>query len=240
MSDGPPGGQGTTTVTALLGQFWAKVLIGQSGGVTIGAITTAMLDVLPGLIATLNSQYPHLTVSVKEIDSVDAVPALLAGEIDLAFARREGNLGKTIQARPLIQERLAVALPCTHPAAGRLRVRLASMAEDDFVMFSRRVSPVYFDHLIATCQARGFSPRVVHEVSSVASRIAFVGCGQGIALVPAILKKLASQNVVVRPLAERLNVVTTAIAWNAARSNPWVAAVVSQITAVAHSARGGQ
>lgn len=210
---------------------------GQSGVLTIGAITSAMLDVLPDIIAKLKSEYPQLTVSVREIDSVDAVPSLLAGEIDLAFARLEGDLGETVQALPLMQERLAVALPRTHPYAEKPRISLASLAEEDFVMFARRVSPLYFDHLIASCQARGFSPRIVHEVSSVASQIAFVGCGQGIALVPAILKKLAPENVVVRPLQERLDVVTTAIAWNTTRSNPFVDAVIAQVRTRDASAR---
>ncbi len=202
---------------------------GQSGVLTIGAITSAMLDVLPGIIARLKADYPQLTVSVKEIDSVEAVPALIAGDIDLAFARLEGDLGETIKALPIVQERLAVALPRTHPFAEKARVRLASLAEEDFVMFSRSVSPVYFDHLIASCQACGFSPRVVHEVSSVASQIAFVGCGQGIALVPSTLKKLAPESVAFRPLQEKMHVVTTAMAWNATRTNPIVDGVVAHI-----------
>lgn len=205
---------------------------GQSGVLTIGAITSAMLDVLPEIIAGLKSAYPRLTVSVREIDSVDAVPALIAGEIDLAFARLVGDLGETVEALPLIEDRLAVALPRTHPGAEQSRVSLASLAEEDFVMFARRVSPVYFDSLIASCQERGFSPRVVHEVSSVASQIAFVGCGQGIALVPATLKKLAPENVVVRPLKERLAVVTTAVAWNVMRPNPLVDAVIARLRMV--------
>ncbi|MES2037643.1 MAG: LysR family transcriptional regulator [Pseudomonadota bacterium] len=206
-----------------------EAVAGQSGVLTIGAITSAMLEVLPGIIEKIKSAHPQLTVSVREIDSADAVPALLAGEIDLAFARLEGDFGETVRTLPLIQERLAVALPHTHPYAKKTRVSLATLAEEDFVMFARRVSPVYFDNLIASCQAHGFSPRIVHEVSSVASQIAFVGCGQGIALVPAILKKLAPENVAVRPLREKLDVVTTAIAWNTKRPNPVVDAVIAQV-----------
>jgi DNA-binding transcriptional LysR family regulator len=100
-------------------------------------------------------------------------------------------------------------------------------------MFSRKVSPVYFDNLIATCRASGFSPRVLHEVRSVASQIAFVSYGQGIALVPASLKKLAPANVVFRALSEKLNVVTTAVAWNANRSNPLIEAIIARLSAKA-------
>ncbi|MGH8429306.1 MAG: LysR family transcriptional regulator, partial [Solimonas sp.] len=57
---------------------------GQSGLLTIGAISSAMVDTLPPLIDHLKAQHPQLTVSVKEIDSVDAVPALERGDVDLA------------------------------------------------------------------------------------------------------------------------------------------------------------
>jgi DNA-binding transcriptional LysR family regulator len=206
-----------------------EAVAGQSGMLTIGAISTAMFDVLPGLIEQLKSDYPHLTVSVREIDSVEAVPALEAGDIDLAFARLDGDLGASIKSLPLTQDRLVVALPSDHPLAARTRISLSSLATEPLVMFSRKVSPVYFDNLIATCHASGFSPRVLHEVRSVASQIAFVSCGQGIALVPAALKKLAPDNVVFRALSQKLNVVTTAVAWNADRPNPLVEELVTRL-----------
>ncbi|MDO9343802.1 MAG: LysR family transcriptional regulator [Pseudomonas sp.] len=208
-----------------------EAVAGQSGMLTIGAISTAMFDVLPRIIDQLKQQYPHLTVSVREIDSVEAVPALEAGDIDLAFARLDGDLGPAIQSLPLREDRLMVALPSHHPLAARTRISLSSLASEPLVMFSRKVSPVYFDNLIATCRASGFSPRVLHEVRSVASQIAFVSCGQGIALVPAALKKLAPDNVVLRPLTQKLNVVTTAVAWNSERLNPLVTELVAHFQA---------
>ncbi|AZD02826.1 LysR family transcriptional regulator [Pseudomonas chlororaphis] len=205
-----------------------EAVAGQSGVLTIGAITTAMLDVLPALIEKLKARYPQLTVSVREIDSVEAIPALEAGDIDLAFARVEGELGSRVRSIALTEDRLAVALPSDHPLAARSRISLASLAGEPLVLSSRKVSPMYFDNLIATCRASGFSPRVLHEVRSVASQIAFVSCGQGIALVPASLKKVAPSNVVLRPLSQRLNVVTTALAWNPTRTNPLVEELVAQ------------
>jgi DNA-binding transcriptional LysR family regulator len=209
-----------------------EAVAGRSGVLTIGAISSAMLDVLPPLVERLKSEYPQLTISVKEIDSVEAVPALEAGDIDLAFARLEGELGGTIQSLPLAQDRLAVAMHRDHAMAGTSRIRLASLADQDFVMFSRLVSPVYFDSLVASCRSNGFSPRILHEVRSVASQVAFVGCGQGIALVPASLKKLAPDNVVFRPLKENVSVVTTAVAWSTGRDNPLVEAVVAVLGSI--------
>lgn len=204
---------------------------GQRSVLTIGAITSAMVDVLPPLIKELKVSHPDVTVSIKEIDSVEAIPALAAGDIDLAFARLEGDLGPGIGSIPLREDQLAVALPREHRLATQSRIRLATLAAEDFVMFFRRVSPSYFDSLVAACHDAGFSPRIVHEVSSVASQVAFVGCGQGIALVPSSIRKLAPGSVVVRLLAENIRVATNTMAWNASRENPLVEAVVSAVTA---------
>jgi DNA-binding transcriptional LysR family regulator len=159
------------------------------------------------------------------------VPLLEAGDIDLAFARLEGELGPTIRSLPVTQDRLAVALPHGHPLAESDEIPLASLAHEDFTMFSRRVSPVYFDHVLAACKAQGFSPRILHEVRSVTSQIAFGGCGQGIALVPSRFERLAPPSVAFRPLKERVDMVAAALVWSVARHNPMVAAVVSLVEA---------
>jgi DNA-binding transcriptional LysR family regulator len=204
-----------------------EVAAGQTGVLQVGAITSAMLETVPAVLAALKRDYPHLTVFTREIDSVEAIPALAAGELDVAFVRLEGNVGHGISTMALEEDRLAVALPRDHPLAAMSRVRLRSLADESLVMSSRQVSPAYFDFLTSVCQSHGFAPRVLHEVRSVTSQIAYVGCGQGIALVPSSMRKLASQNVVIRPLKERVMVVTAALAWNPNRHHPMVDAVVA-------------
>ena len=66
--------------------------------------------------------------AVREIDSVEALPALEAGNIDLAFARLDGDLGPTVQSLPLREDRLMVALPSHHALAARTRTSLSSLA----------------------------------------------------------------------------------------------------------------
>ena len=200
---------------------------GQTGMLTIGAISSAMLEVLPPYLDRLRQQQPQLTVSVREIDSVEAVPALLAGDVDLAFARLEGDLGADVQTLAMAQDQLLVALPLQHRLARRRRIALADLADEAFVMFSRRVSPVYFDRIVALCQGSGFSPRILHEVRSVATQVASVGCGQGIALVPAALRRIAPESVVFKPLVEAVDVVTTAAAWCPKSGNPALASALA-------------
>jgi DNA-binding transcriptional LysR family regulator len=202
---------------------------GQKRLLTIGAVSAAMFDVLPPILEKLKQRLPDLAISVHEIDSVEALPALAAGDIDLAFARLDGVSGDAIGIIALEESRLCVALHRHHRLAQTARIRLAALNEEETVMFERRYSPLYFDNLMAACRAHGFLPRMLHEVRSITSQIAFVGCAQGVALVPASMRKMAPQNVVFRPLKEKIMVTTASVAWNRQRPNRLIDEVVAVI-----------
>ena len=203
-----------------------EAVAGQTGVLTIGAITSAMVDMLPPLISELQTAHPQLTISVREIDTAEAIPALENGNIDMAFSRLEITNGHEITVRPLQQEQLAVALPRQHPLAQSTSVALADLAKETFVMFPRPLNPTYFDILMANCHNSGFTPRILHEARCVASQVGLVGCNQGIALVPLALQKMAPENVVIRPLAGHINVTTISVAWNNRRNHPALASAI--------------
>jgi DNA-binding transcriptional LysR family regulator len=72
----------------------------------------------------------------------------------------------------------------------------------------------------------GFSPRVVYEVRSVVSQIAFVGCGDAIGMVPSRSMRFGGGDVVFRPLVETIEVVTIAAAWDPTRRKDVVPSIV--------------
>ncbi|CAB3764816.1 LysR family transcriptional regulator [Burkholderia puraquae] len=222
-----PAVQQFTSQVERLERVVREVAAGQSGVLHVGAITSAMLETVPPLLDELKRAHPDLTVFVNEIDSVDAIPALEAGELDLAFVRVDREVGNGILTMPLAEDRLAVALPKDHTLTSLPRVRLRSLAGEQMVVSSRQVAPDYFDLLMSVCRSNGLTPRVMHEVRSITSQVAYVGCGQGVALVPSSMRKLVPANVVVRPLKEKVMVVTAALVWNSNRYHPMVDAVVA-------------
>jgi DNA-binding transcriptional LysR family regulator len=199
-----------------------EVAGGQTSVLQVGAITSAMLETVPPLLDELNRRYPELTVYVREIDSVDAIPELESGELDIAFARLDGETKSGIETLGLAMDRLAVAIPKDHQLNSQPHISIAALEPEQFVMSSRRVSPAYFDMLVSVCRKHGFSPRVLHEVRSVSSQLAYVGCGQGVALLPNGMARLAPDNVLVTPLKEEIMVVTSAMAWNSQRHHPMI------------------
>jgi len=202
-----------------------EVAKGQTGVLQVGAITSAMLETVPPLLNKLKQRFPELTVFVQEIDSVEAIPALENGELDIAFVRLDGETKSGIETLNLTEDRLAVALPISHPLATHTEIAIAKLEPEQIVMSSRKVSPIYFDMLVSACRKHGFSPRILHEVRSISSQIAYVSCGQGVALVPKGVEKLTPQNVVVKPLKEKIMIVTSAMAWNSNRYHPLISTV---------------
>lgn len=217
-----------------------EALLGRGRMVTIGAIATAMASPLPAVIERLKTAVPDASISVIEIDSAEAPVALDEGVIDVAFARIEGDAGRSIHAQPLLTERLGVALPRWHRLVDRDVIEMRELADEEFIMFPRSVSPTFFDGIIAACRLHGFTPRILHESRSITSQIAMVACSQGIALAPLALQSLAGELVIIKPLKEQVDVVTIAVAWNAKTKDPMVERIVAIARSMGKRAASGK
>lgn len=203
-----------------------EALAGQRGILTIGAVAHALNGTVPDLIQRLRSNSPAVRVVVREIDSAEAVLALVEGRIDLAFARLDEEAGAAVEVRAMSTERLSLAVPAGHGLQSAASVALAELKEEVWVMFQRNLNPGMYDSIIAACHRAGFAPRIEYEVRSIASQLALVGCQQGIALVPASVSGRADQRTLMLSLEEAIEVTTTAVAWHAGRPNPLVQAAL--------------
>ena len=198
---------------------------GRSDVVTIGAINSAMFDIMPRLTRTAKKLYPQLSLAVMEMQSSDALAAVQSGEIDIALARFDDQMA-SLEVRPIMKDHLVLVLPIDHPLTKRDRVGLAELAGESFVLFPRRSSPSYFDQITSACRDAGFSPHVLHEVPSVVSQIALAGCGLAVGMVPSRAMRFGGGDVVFRPLLETIHVVSIAAAWSPVHQKDLVPLIV--------------
>lgn len=180
---------------------------------------------MPHVLGTARRQYPTLSLTLAEMDSAQALAAVRNGEIDLAFARFDHQISP-LAIRPITTDHLVVALPIDRRLTNQARVALSELADESLVLFPRRISPHYFDIIVAACRDAGFSPRVMHEIGSVVSQIGFVGCGFGVGLVPSRSMRFGSSAVAFRPLVETIDVVTIAAVWDPSLNNEFVPRMV--------------
>jgi DNA-binding transcriptional LysR family regulator len=192
---------------------------GRHAPVAIACVTSALFDYLPPLVRAMQAARPEAAVSVRELDTTDALEALSRGEVDLALLRLERDR-HPVKLRPLGRDMLAAALPAGHELAGGTGpLPLAALAEEPMLVLPRAISPAYSDAMVAACHAAGFAPRVTREVGSAMAQLGFVAAGLGVALVSAGMARLRPPGVAFRELEGPIQAVGVALAWHAERES---------------------
>ena len=202
-----------------------EVKLGRRELITIGCITSAVFGTLPPLVRAFRAARPGTVVSVKEMDTADAVEALRRGELDVAFARLERDR-PPVRTLPIAPDRLIVALPEGDPLADGERLDLAALEGRPMIVLPRSISPAYFDGLTAACRAAGFAPLAALEVNSAMAQLALVASGLGVALVSEGMARLAPPGVAFRPLTRPVAAVGIAVAWHGERENDAIRAMI--------------
>lgn len=158
---------------------------GEWGLLSIGAVHEAMLSWVPLLREALLKERPGLALSAREVDSGDIDRELERNPAALMFGHLP-TLKESPSRKHLLVglEKPAVVVPRSHHLSACGAVRLSDLADEDWVFPGRDVSASYVDKLVETCMAKGFAPRIRHEVSSTMQQIAYACCGQGLAMVP--------------------------------------------------------
>ena len=101
---------------------------GRSDVVTIGAINSAMFDIMPRLTRTAKQLYPQLSLAVMEMQSSDALAAVQSGEIDIALARFDDQMASPaknsqIRLRSGVIPHIRVHRRRQHNASGEGQIR---------------------------------------------------------------------------------------------------------------------
>ncbi|WP_067574302.1 LysR family transcriptional regulator [Nocardia acidivorans] len=137
--------------------------------------------VVPELIAGFRRVSGRITFTLQQ-DAADVVThTVLEGRADLGLlSPRPTESG--VGWRPLLRQRLALAVPPDHRLAARRQVRLNEVAEAEFIAMHpgfgmRRV----LDEL---CAAADFRPRIGFECSNLGTIGGLVAVGLGVSILP--------------------------------------------------------
>jgi DNA-binding transcriptional LysR family regulator len=155
----------------------------QTGHVVVGAIhTMGPVDVTLAL-AIFHERHPGVELTVREQSSEELAEMLRVDELDLAFLSVTERIERHgLGFHQLVSEELVVALPRGHPLAARRRVRMAELADDEFIGF--REGARLRELLVAAGRHAGYEPRVKLE-SNESQRIRrLVARGLGVAILP--------------------------------------------------------
>ncbi|MEU5433665.1 LysR substrate-binding domain-containing protein [Streptomyces sp. NPDC020719] len=168
-----------------------------SGLLRVGAFSTADAALLPRSLAAFRRLHPRVTIARTEGPSVKHLGLLAAGELDIAVvSTTAGRALDGCALRHLLDEPMFVALPRDHRMAGRRRLRLAELADEEWVAGSTRPE----DTLMRPVLEAGFRPRTILVVRDWIAKQGFVAAGLGVTLLPALAADSVRADIVLVPV----------------------------------------
>ncbi|MQA97414.1 MAG: LysR family transcriptional regulator, partial [Streptosporangiales bacterium] len=185
---------------------------GESGELVIGFIPPALNSVLPVALRTYRRLFPDVRLVLRELTNRAAVDGVLGDRLHIAFARVPFET-TDLRYETVYEEPVAAAIPAEHPLAAYDSIPLAALRGEPLVMIPRTQEPELHDYYVALCQEAGFSPRIVHGVTTTLVAVGLAASGVGIAFVPESTRVMAREGVVYRPLRDPQPRFRLAAAW---------------------------
>jgi LysR family transcriptional regulator, transcription activator of glutamate synthase operon len=182
----------------------------ERGEVGLAFMHTQGTVLVPELLRSYRAEHPRVTFRLTQGGSEQLEAAVTRGEADMAIMspRPEG-----LAWHPLSTERLALAVPSGHRAAGLSEVDLVDVAEEPFILMRhgfglRSITEELF-------REAGIRPEIAFEGEEATTVRALVGAGLGVAVVPPG-DPVAGVSEVVISGARR----TIGLAWSSSRTRP--------------------
>jgi DNA-binding transcriptional LysR family regulator len=209
-----------------------RVSSGLAGVITVGYTAIAGQSALPLMLRRAAEGMPGVSFVLRELVSTDQMDGLVKGSVDIGLLRPiVGRPG--VVSRPLMQDRMVVALPEGSPmldntglAKGQ-PVPLGMLDQRPLLMYSTKEARYFHDLVLRLFASAGAHANITQYASQVPALLAFVQAGLGVTLVPASAMAFAPQGVEFHEIDGRhgmreLNRVDLELAWNEETSNPAV------------------
>ena len=171
-----------------------ELRVGARGRLRLGFVDSTAFEFVPWFLRRFRSAWPEADVELHTMSSDEQARALVAGDIDLGVAR-------TVPVRPVVDsamlghDRFMLAVPADHAVAGQRTVSLRRLVQETFVGFSRTSSPSLHAELRSLLGRHGVGYDPAIEATEYTTIVGLVAAGEGVALVPAGVRRLQLPNV---------------------------------------------
>lgn len=182
-------------------QLTRRISQGEAGHLRIGLCGPITTIFLPKLVCRFRRRFPGVSLALRERPPSEQVGALLDGSIDIGFTRGVAAESRhLVDQINLLREPIVAALPKGHPLSSQASIPVSGLATSQLVLYYRAGAPEVFDAIIGMCQRARFSPKLRDTPESWQAVLTMVEAGEGIALVPACVQNLRTNDLVFRPL----------------------------------------
>lgn len=161
----------------------ARVGQGDAGSLVVGAVSTAVCSVLPELLRGIRREAPNVSIDIREMEPAEQVEALRREAIDIGLlflAIQDAAFDSLVVSR----ERLILALPAGHPAAGADKIRLSDLENETFLIPRQQPVPGFHEVVLETLRLRGIPAPRLQPIRLLQTAVFLAAGHLGVALVP--------------------------------------------------------
>ena len=174
-----------------------RVAAGQSGRIDIGVYGSAMLGIIPELLAAFSATHPDVKLVLHNASKERMINALHQGRIQIAFDRYLPEFPH-IASEHVCSEPIWVALHQNNPLAQLPRIGLEDLRNEPLI---GELDISIFFACRDLFRRHNFEPIVAQKATDLISASIMVSGGFGTALVPECILGMQLPNLVFRPLA---------------------------------------
>lgn len=178
-----------------------RVGLHQKQVLSIGFVASILYAGLPALVGRLRQQMPELDIQLVELLSIQQIPALKEGRIDLGLGRlrqSDPNITSTV----LHEEPLVAAVPLGSALAAETGpLPLSAMHGCRLIVYPKEPRPSYADHVLALMAADSVHPAEVQDVRELQTALGLVAAGDGLCIIPASARQMRA-DVHFRPIPD--------------------------------------
>ena len=141
---------------------------------------------------------PDAELQLQPFSSLEQLEAIRSGRLDAGFVFNMPKTDPELALLPVGVQHIELAVLKGNPLAKLKKVRLRDLADETFVWFPRRESPVLYDRLMRECFRGGLKfPRIVQEGLNEATILSLVANGLGVGWVLGTARWRCPKNVVI-------------------------------------------
>jgi len=208
-----------------------SVSSGYTGTLRVGYSETANYgETLPLLIREFAEMYPSVALELTPSNSTSIMEQLLRREINVAFSYHVPADAAHLSRFVLNKEQVVLAVPIEHPLSKLEAVTSKDLASERFVFLPRKVSPTYYDAIIAACRKTDFTMNVVQEGASDAVMLSLVAANVGLTFTTTSASRWKPSLVKLVPIADMEVEVTLYCLWHDDDPSPSLSRFVDLIT----------
>jgi LysR family transcriptional regulator, benzoate and cis,cis-muconate-responsive activator of ben and cat genes len=174
------------------------------------------------LLSIRLTNHPDIQIRLHSDFAPDLICAVTGRELDLALLSCPPD-SSVLKCTEVHRSPLYVMLPEYHHASGLDKVLLSDLANDDWILFNRRIDSYLYDATLQQASASGIVAKPVHHIVTPEEGVHLVREDAGVALMPQFAGLTEQRlGVVVRSIADKKLQLTTNLALRVDESSPLI------------------